>query len=241
MSTSRVQQRRRIVLLAAVIVVAIVVTALASRSGEPARSHAAGSPAHPLTATTSTGAASSDETGTTGGKPSRSGAAPAPGESGQGAQTGGQTVAPPTTGSGAPGKPAAKAPAEQSQPRSERKQKALPPSARRPCSLVTQSEAERIVGAPLVVPIEAPQGPTCIYQTRSQKLQVTLTVQHVRLGEVLPALRGSHRRAVAGHDAYCGRYGRSLIYVPLDRGRVLTVTAACTRASAFAERALSRL
>ena len=38
-----------------------------------------------------------------------------------------------------------------------------------PCNLVTEREAQAIVGKPMQVPVEAPQGPTCIYRPRTGK------------------------------------------------------------------------
>src|SRR3954453_1823394 len=46
-----------------------------------------------------------------------------------------------------------------------------------PCNLVTQSQAEAIIGRPMQRPLEAPQGPTCIYRSRHGAAYISLAVQ----------------------------------------------------------------
>ena len=52
-----------------------------------------------------------------------------------------------------------------------------------PCNLVSKAQAGAIVGAPLQDPLEAPQGPTCIYRSQDGKRFVTLAVQSVAVRE----------------------------------------------------------
>ena len=111
-----------------------------------------------------------------------------------------------------------------------------------PCALVTRSEARAILGQPIADPLRAPQGPTCIYEPRDAKTFVTVTVEPARSS----ALRQPHRGGVirltlAGHRAYCVRYGTLIMLVPLSGGRVLNVTAPCPIAARFAAKALPRL
>ena len=92
-------------------------------------------------------------------------------------------------------------------------------------------------------PLEAPQGPTCIYRSRRRR-----RVRHAggAAGRVSAAAsrssqarRGSRpagrRRATAGTTA------RPMLYVPLARGRVLSVAAPCDVARRFAPAAVQQL
>ncbi|MEY2516198.1 MAG: hypothetical protein QOJ89_3556, partial [bacterium] len=118
---------------------------------------------------------------------------------------------------------------------------ALAPRAARPCSLVTKSQARAILGTEIVEPLQAPQGPTCIYRSRSGRQFVTLAVQTVSFGRLAAQLRRARSVRVAGSTGSCGTYGRPVLYVPLARGRVLSVTASCDVATRFAAKAVPRL
>ena len=80
-------------------------------------------------------------------------------------------------------------------------------SRRSPCELVSRSEATAILGRSVQPPIEAPQGPTCIYRTDSGQQFITLSVQSVKFAKLRSNLRERHRIQVSGGPAYCGRYG----------------------------------
>jgi hypothetical protein len=123
---------------------------------------------------------------------------------------------------------------------SARKQKGTAPGANSPCALVTKAQAQAIVGTKLVEPLQAPQGPTCIYQTATGKQQVTLSVQRVDFADLRKQLRNSRRVLVSSKTGYCGTYGRPMLYVPLSGG-VLTIAGPCGVASKFAARALPLL
>lgn len=110
-----------------------------------------------------------------------------------------------------------------------------------PCNLVTASEARAIVGAPMQQPVEAPQGPTCVYRTRSGKRLISLAVQTTSFNQIKPQIRHRQQVAVSGRAAFCGVYGQPMLYVPLTRGRVLSITAPCATAKGFALRALPHL
>ncbi len=110
-----------------------------------------------------------------------------------------------------------------------------------PCTLVSAEEASSIVGEPIQTPLEAPLGPTCIYQSRGHKASVTLTVQAINFAKVKPHVRHFQQLSVQGRSAYCGDYGRTTTFVPLASHQVLTVTGSCTVGRLFAEQALPRL
>jgi hypothetical protein len=122
-----------------------------------------------------------------------------------------------------------------------KKQSRHPRSRFTPCNLVTAAQATAIVGAPVQKPIEAPQGPTCIYRTRNGKSFVSVAVQASDLKKLKPHLRLRQRVDVAHRSAYCGTYGQPMLYVPLSGGRVLSVTAPCSIAKQFAIRAVRQL
>lgn len=116
-----------------------------------------------------------------------------------------------------------------------------PVSARRPCTLVSKATAQALIGAPILQPLEAPQGPTCIYRTASGSRFVTVAVQTVDFQKLRKQLTQRQRVNVANRTGYCGKLGRSVLYVPLSAGRVLSVAAPCGLASRFAAKAVPRL
>jgi hypothetical protein len=126
-------------------------------------------------------------------------------------------------------------------PTTARKQRALPASASHPCSLVTKTQARAIVGAPIREPLEAPQGPTCIFQTKAGKPYVTLTVQTLNFAKLRKRIRNTHALSIANRTAYCGTYGKPMLYLPLAGGRVLSIAASCSMAARFAAKATPHL
>ena len=121
------------------------------------------------------------------------------------------------------------------------RQTGKPRSSFTPCNLVTKAQAREIVGAELRDPVEAPQGPTCIYRTKTGKGFVTLAVQTVKFKKIRPHLHQARRFKVSDRTAYCGQFGQAVLYVPLSRGRVLSVTAPCPVGRQFAATAVRRL
>lgn len=121
------------------------------------------------------------------------------------------------------------------------RQAARPRSRFSPCNLVKPARARAIVGQALLAPIEAPQGPTCIYRSRSGRSFTTLAVQSTPFGRFRSQLRRPVRLRVAGHAGYCSRHGAQAVYVPLSGGRVLSVGGPCRVARQFASTALHRL
>jgi hypothetical protein len=122
-----------------------------------------------------------------------------------------------------------------------RKQKAQEPSASRPCSLVSKTQARAIIGAAVLEPLEAPQGPTCIYQTKSGKPYVTLTVEKTSYSRLHEQTTRRRSIAVAHLRGVCGTFGRPMLYVPLSNGRVLSVAGPCELATRFAAQAIPHL
>jgi hypothetical protein len=110
-----------------------------------------------------------------------------------------------------------------------------------PCNLVTRSEAQAIVGAPLLVPFEGPQGPTCIYRGKAGDTFMTIAVEHLIFESIRPSIRERRRLKIAGRTAYCGTFGREALFVVLSRGRVLSIFAPCDTARRLALKALPRL
>lgn len=112
-----------------------------------------------------------------------------------------------------------------------------------PCTLVSRSQARAILGKPVGQPVQAPQGPTCIYRLAGGKRFVTLAVESLKFSTVKPQaqLRDRMSVTVAGHVAYCGVAGGPMMLIPLSAGRVMAVTAPCPIAASFARRALGHI
>jgi hypothetical protein len=110
-----------------------------------------------------------------------------------------------------------------------------------PCKLVSRSEAQTILGRTVSASIEAPLGPTCIYQLGGSKSEITLQVENVNYSQISHQLTKRSQVDVAAHKAYCGTLGTQMLFVPLAGGQVLHVTAPCAIAQRFATLALGRL
>ena len=110
-----------------------------------------------------------------------------------------------------------------------------------PCNLVTESEAQAIVGRPMQVPVEAPQGPTCIYRPRSGKQLIAVAVQDADFAKLRPQIKDLRQVEIRDRAAYCGSYGQPMLYLPLAPGRVLSINADCDIARDFAVKALPHL
>lgn len=111
----------------------------------------------------------------------------------------------------------------------------------RPCTLVPKAQAQALMGGPILEPVEARQGPTCLYRSSSGKRFVSLAIQRTDLAELRKQMRADRRVSVAGKSAWCGGLGQPVLYVRLARGSVLTVNAPCELAARFAARAVVRL
>jgi hypothetical protein len=110
-----------------------------------------------------------------------------------------------------------------------------------PCKLVPRAKAEQITGARIKSVLEAPLGPSCIYQLAGSKQTITVTVQATPFATIKRKLAKVQRRTVAGRTAYCGVYGRVTTYVPLPHGKLLTIAAPCSTGFRFAAVAVPRL
>ncbi|HEY4093913.1 MAG TPA: hypothetical protein VGM33_00285 [Baekduia sp.] len=110
-----------------------------------------------------------------------------------------------------------------------------------PCNLVSRKRAEVILGGAIQAPLEAPQGPTCIYRSTNGKSFVTVAVQQLRYAKVAKQVTKPVRLGVEGHAAYCGTLGREMLYLPLSGTRLLTIAAPCSVAKAFAATAVQKL
>jgi hypothetical protein len=110
-----------------------------------------------------------------------------------------------------------------------------------PCNLVTARQAQAILGAPMQDPVEAAQGPTCLYRSKDGRSFVTVAVQALDFARLKPRLKLPHRVTVGGRAAYCATYGQPMLYVPLTQGRVLSIAGRCAIARQFAGRAVRQL
>jgi hypothetical protein len=126
-------------------------------------------------------------------------------------------------------------------PHRRHRQELLGPSAKRPCSLVSKAQARTIIGAPIAEPLQAPLGPTCVYQATSGKPYITLAVQSLDFAALRRQLRNTRRVSAGRRTAYCATYGRPMLYLPLTGHRVLSVSGPCTIAMRFAATSASRL
>jgi hypothetical protein len=120
-------------------------------------------------------------------------------------------------------------------------QSSKPASRFTPCNLVTRAQARTILGEAVQVPVEAPQGPTCIYRSRGGDRFVTLAVQAAELGTLAQHMQGRWQVTVGDRRGACGTYGQPMLYVDVADGRVLSVGAPCKIARQFAERAVREL
>jgi hypothetical protein len=87
--------------------------------------------------------------------------------------------------------------------------------------------------------IEAPLGPTCIFEFHGQLSTVTLVVERAGIQTFVRQMRHPERVDVAGLPAYCGTLGSTVLFVALPKGGVLSVTAPCPIAQALATQALA--
>lgn len=112
-----------------------------------------------------------------------------------------------------------------------------------PCSLVTRAQAQAILGHAVGQPVDAPEGPTCIYTAQGFKGPITLAVVATDFLSVKPQaqLRDRMSVTVGGHAAYCGVAGTPTMVVPLSPGKFLTVAAPCPIAASFAAAALGHI
>ena len=121
------------------------------------------------------------------------------------------------------------------------RQSSKPAQRSSPCSFVTKQRAQDIVGSQLLDPIEAPQGPTCIYRDRQGQTFITVAVQQGGFDALRRQIRRIRSVSVGDRQAYCGVHGAPALFLPLGGKRVLSVTAQCGVAMQFARSAVRRL
>jgi hypothetical protein len=119
-----------------------------------------------------------------------------------------------------------------------KRQDGRPQSRFTPCGLVTRAQAQAIVGQPVQLPFEAPQGPTCVYRTVKGHGLVTLAVQSADFAKAKSNLQQAAKVDLGSRTGLCGQYGQPTLYAPLSHGRMLTVAAPCGVAKRFAARAV---
>jgi hypothetical protein len=121
------------------------------------------------------------------------------------------------------------------------RQSSTPAQRSSPCAFVTKRQAQAIVGSDLLDPVEAPQGPTCIYRDRDGETFITVAMQQSGFDAMRRQVRRIRRVSVADRMAYCGVQGQPALFLPVGDSRVLSVTAQCEVAMQFARRAVQRL
>ena len=122
------------------------------------------------------------------------------------------------------------------------RQSSKPGTSFSPCSLVTRAQARAIIGAPVQLPFQAPQGPTCLYRAAKGKGLVTVAVQDVEFRKLAGRVQQATKVKLAGRTGTCGQSGQPTLYLPLSGGRVLTVgSAPCDVAKRFASQAVKHL
>lgn len=108
-----------------------------------------------------------------------------------------------------------------------------------PCGPISAKQAQAITGETLVSKTVAPLGPTCIFKFHGRLSTVTLVVEGAAIQTFVRQMRRPERVDVAGLPAYCGTLGSTVLFVALPKGGVLSVTAPCPIAQAFAAQALA--
>jgi hypothetical protein len=206
--------------LTVTLAVAACAAAFAACGDDPAPKAAPGSPDNPLTATQ-------------------------PGEVSAPSAAGGDDDTQEAAAQVPAGEPATGAKADEAAPNFKDlvdEQAAAPQHRFTPCNLVTAREAAEIVGAPMRLPVEAPQGPTCIYRPRAGDALVALAIQDLAFGQIKGRIKQLREVDVSDErTAYCGTHGQPVLYVPLGEDRVLSVNADCDIARRFATKALPHL
>ena len=110
-----------------------------------------------------------------------------------------------------------------------------------PCSLVTTTEAQSALGRQIAQPIEAPQGPTCIFRLTSGTIAATIAVEDAPLTRYLDRMQGSKSAVLAKHLTYCGSLGSPTLVSEVGANSVLVVSAPCSVAEKLAADALPHL
>lgn len=118
---------------------------------------------------------------------------------------------------------------------------AKPPLVPHPCSLVTTAEAQAALGGQLDQPVEAPQGPTCIFKLTSGTIAATIAVENAPLARFIDRMKGSKSLVIAKHLTYCGILGSPTLVSEVGANSLLVVSAPCSVAQKLAADALPHL
>jgi hypothetical protein len=110
-----------------------------------------------------------------------------------------------------------------------------------PCALVSQSQAQSILGISLQAPTEAPLGPTCIFKSTKGTIAATLAIEAESLDQIRGQMHDAQVSSLQGHQAVCGTYGRPTLYASLKGGSLLVVSAPCPMAQRLAADALPHI
>jgi hypothetical protein len=111
-----------------------------------------------------------------------------------------------------------------------------------PCTVLTLSEVQTMIGGTITSPVEAPQGPTCIYKSTGAKAWITLSVERrTDYAKVAGWMKHGQKLTVGTHSGDCGQLGNDNLFLPLGNGRVVHVTAPCAIAKEIAATVVSRL
>jgi len=108
----------------------------------------------------------------------------------------------------------------------------------KPCTLVTEAQANRILGGHVKVS-EHLQGPTCAFSGSGRS--VTLVLMEAPLAPLVAGARSAQPLTIDGRRAWCVRYETTSIVTAVRGGKVLQVTGACPAAARFADAALAWL
>jgi hypothetical protein len=114
--------------------------------------------------------------------------------------------------------------------------------AQNPCTLVSKTQAQSIVGAALRSAKEAPLGPTCIFTFAGRRASITLAVESLNYAKTVGPMKRVTKLTIGGRPAECGTLGTQMLFVSLSGGKkVMNVTASCRIAEAFASDAVPRV
>ena len=70
---------------------------------------------------------------------------------------------------------------------------------------------------------------------------MTLAVESASVARLRAQIRNERAVTVADRTAYCGTFGKPMLYLPVGGGRVLSIAAPCGLARRFAAKAAPRL
>lgn len=103
-----------------------------------------------------------------------------------------------------------------------------------PCTLVSRAQAAAVSGLDLGAGVEAPLGPTCVYQAGKSGSEITVALEILDVEQARRGLHNPERLTIKGRAAFCGGATRKTLVVPVRPGQVLTVSAPCRVAAQLA-------